>query len=233
MGKTAVKLPDPLDKSVKAGAGSADDLLAQLAGEEIDRLLSEAEGQAEPEPAPTPLVPPPVVEAPAVTEVAKTLDAPAPSAEADKILDVETPAEAEPPVAAQAPPAPPPQATPAPPPPAKAPAPTPPPPRAPTVMVDATALAAKVVAQTDMATSLVERSMLDLSSDGVPAKKAHHWPAWLDPVGWLVKVLEWINAPLKSCPDSVRNALGSIALLTLFNAMAVLVYVFFFRKPHP
>ncbi len=44
MGKAAVELPDPLEKSAgAANAGSADDLLSQLAGDEIDRLLSEAE----------------------------------------------------------------------------------------------------------------------------------------------------------------------------------------------
>jgi len=41
MGQAVVDLPDPLEKQ-PAGASSADDLLAQLAGDEIDRMLTEA-----------------------------------------------------------------------------------------------------------------------------------------------------------------------------------------------
>src|SRR6266566_5715295 len=43
MGQAAVDLPDPLQNQAAVGGPSADDLLAQLAGEEIDRLLAEAE----------------------------------------------------------------------------------------------------------------------------------------------------------------------------------------------
>src|SRR5688500_11811138 len=51
MGKATVDLPDPLQQPpVSAAAGgdataSADDLLSQLAGDEIDRLLAEAESE--------------------------------------------------------------------------------------------------------------------------------------------------------------------------------------------
>ncbi len=41
MGQAIVDLPDPLEKQPN-GASSADDLLAQLAGDEIDRMLTEA-----------------------------------------------------------------------------------------------------------------------------------------------------------------------------------------------
>ncbi len=41
MGKAAVDLPDPMQQPPPAGRTSTDDLLAQLAGEEIDRLLAE------------------------------------------------------------------------------------------------------------------------------------------------------------------------------------------------
>lgn len=47
MARTAVDLPDPQPTPADGGANNADDLLAQLAGEEVDRLLSEAEGAAE------------------------------------------------------------------------------------------------------------------------------------------------------------------------------------------
>src|SRR3954466_10769039 len=46
MARTAVDLPDPQQTPADGGANNADDLLAQLAGEEVDRLLSEAEGNA-------------------------------------------------------------------------------------------------------------------------------------------------------------------------------------------
>src|SRR5689334_21719088 len=47
MARTAVELPDPLENPAAAGGsaamGGTDDLLAQLAGDEVDRLLSEAD----------------------------------------------------------------------------------------------------------------------------------------------------------------------------------------------
>ena len=45
-----------------------------------------------------------------------------------------------------------------------------------------------------------------------------------------LKPLEWINAPMASLPDNVRSTLGKVGLLTLFNALAVLLYVLIFRK---
>jgi hypothetical protein len=45
MARTAVELPDPLENAGAGGAvvNSADDLLAQLAGDEVDRLMSEVD----------------------------------------------------------------------------------------------------------------------------------------------------------------------------------------------
>src|SRR5690348_6285231 len=43
MGKATADLPDPLTASEGPGNAGTDDLLAQLAGEEIDRLLAEAQ----------------------------------------------------------------------------------------------------------------------------------------------------------------------------------------------
>ncbi len=46
MGQPAVDLPDPLEAAGAETAQNADDLLAQLAGDEIDRLLAEADSEA-------------------------------------------------------------------------------------------------------------------------------------------------------------------------------------------
>lgn len=45
-----------------------------------------------------------------------------------------------------------------------------------------------------------------------------------------LKPLEWINAPMAALPEAVRSSLGKVGLLTLFNAVAVLLYVIIFRK---
>jgi hypothetical protein len=45
MGQAIVDPPDPQENSKPAPTNSADDLLSQLAGNEIDRLLAESEGQ--------------------------------------------------------------------------------------------------------------------------------------------------------------------------------------------
>ena len=50
-----VDLPDPLHNDAPAAGPGVDDLLAQLAGEEIDRLLAEADIER---PAPPTLLPP-------------------------------------------------------------------------------------------------------------------------------------------------------------------------------
>src|SRR4051812_9933742 len=44
---TAVDLPKPNEAATAAPLASADDLLAQLAGEEIDRLLAESDADTE------------------------------------------------------------------------------------------------------------------------------------------------------------------------------------------
>lgn len=46
----------------------------------------------------------------------------------------------------------------------------------------------------------------------------------------LIGTLEAMNAPLAGSPDWVRDMLGKVALLTLFNAIAVIIYIAFFRK---
>ncbi|HYE19400.1 MAG TPA: hypothetical protein VEA69_13200 [Tepidisphaeraceae bacterium] len=49
-------------------------------------------------------------------------------------------------------------------------------------------------------------------------------------VPMLVRVLEWMNAPLAGLSDGVREGLGKVAIVTTLNAVAVLLYVLIFRK---
>ena len=78
MGQATVDLPDPSEVP-NAPAGSADDLLSQLAGDEIDRLLSEAEVEKGP---------PPAAEAAAPVESASMSDA-ATADEIDRLFAAE------------------------------------------------------------------------------------------------------------------------------------------------
>jgi hypothetical protein len=58
MGQAVVDLPDPLENGNVTSAASADDLLAQLASDEIDRLLAEADADTAPLPPAEPASPP-------------------------------------------------------------------------------------------------------------------------------------------------------------------------------
>jgi hypothetical protein len=106
MGQTAVDLPDPMKSSGGGGFQNADDLLAQLAGEEVDRLLNEAD-DAPPAPLNVDLAPPP---AKAVTKSAQATP-PNPVVDAteaalddlfDQLNSAEIPGVAKPPPAAAA-----------------------------------------------------------------------------------------------------------------------------------
>ena len=44
-----------------------------------------------------------------------------------------------------------------------------------------------------------------------------------------LRPLIWLNAPLDILPSALRDALGKIALVTLLNAVAVILYVLLFR----
>lgn len=55
-------------------------------------------------------------------------------------------------------------------------------------------------------------------------------PEKTDRVPLLVRVLEWINAPLAGLSDGVRMAIGKVAIVTMFNAIGVFVYVMLFRR---
>ena len=45
-----------------------------------------------------------------------------------------------------------------------------------------------------------------------------------------LKPLVWINRPLVERPAIVRKVLGGAAIVTLFNALAVLTYVLVFKR---
>ena len=184
MGQSVADLPDPLDQiapeplTATTPAG-VDDLLAQMAGDEVDRLLAEAEIPRE-----SPTDP---VETPAVT-------IPAP-------IVPEAIAEASPPHT----------------------------PEDPKIPAD----------DLESATSTAERSGLEMPAEPVAAEV----PAFSEAetgvheeldarLPWYLKPLEWINAPMQSLPEGVREAVGKMGLLTLLNALAVLIYVFVFRKRH-
>src|SRR5262249_11517448 len=47
---------------------------------------------------------------------------------------------------------------------------------------------------------------------------------------FIVKPLEWLNAPFNSFPDSIRDTLGQIGIVTMINALAVLLYIILFRR---
>ena len=232
MGQATVDLPDPLEPP-PVSAASTDDLLAQLAGEEIDRLLAEDESGrptaspgAEKPPATgdvspaTSLTPGEAAESP-VDSAAAPPPAAAPSTAASLnqlFAELDASGALKEPVAA-----------------------------APIAEIESaskrTALPpAAASPATDLmeddATLAAERGALDVSEPlaqaaqaSVPAEVPTDAPADdappLEPL--YVRVLEMINAPLAACSDDVRAAVGKIAIITAVNATAVLVYVFFFR----
>ena len=46
---------------------------------------------------------------------------------------------------------------------------------------------------------------------------------------WLLKLLLWINRPMLRLTDPAREAIGTIAIVTTLNALAVLLYVLLFK----
>ena len=250
-GKPAVDLPDPLQTPSDVGKPltSTDDLLAQLAGEEIDRLLAEVDdqaGAAAPMPALAPRsnagpsspidldgTPDPVVEAPAAIptddEIAGRLaaapDQPDVTAELDAFFRV----------AARAAPD------------AKEPAGA----KEPALLPAAPVVTREDAASNDfLETSADERAGLRAPAADVfparppestaaaavaaPAATTRHAAARSesasDDLPAYLKPLEWINAPLEKCPSALRDFIGKAAIITLVNAAAVLAYVMIFRR---
>jgi hypothetical protein len=243
MGQATVDLPDPSEIPA-APQSSADDLLSQLAGEEIDRLLAEAEVEKNAAAPVTPQAPAnPTDDLPPVAPISQSPAAPAqPAAEAAaKKPVVATPAEPhledqiqslldEATVKA---------ATPEP-----APVPQPPPAEIAASIADPSA-AAKALDEAlasgsadalpevkiEGQTSPAEKSALASVTDAI--REAEELaPAEEAPIPIFLRPLLWLNKPMEILPEGVRNFLVQAAILTLVNAIAVFVYVFLFRKHH-
>lgn len=202
MGQAAVDLPDtPAPPS--ASAASTDDLLAQMAGEEIDRLLAEADDRPDgaaarpaeslqPQPFLSPAKPAPTTESSEPDMKGSTPELNASEAEVQQLhgfLGGLADGAGPDPVAE---------------------------------------LASRGGASggTDRADPLddgdsaAERAALASSARSTTADGNVPLP---------IRVLAWINSPFDACPDHVREALGKVAILTAVNAIAVLAYVLFFR----
>ncbi|HEY2587488.1 MAG TPA: hypothetical protein VGI81_17210 [Tepidisphaeraceae bacterium] len=207
MGQAAVDLPDPLNPPPPADAAvNTDDLLAQMAGEEIDRLLAEQDPERPAKPAPPP---PPSKSAPnpsAQSGPSVASDKTKKSSEADGLSGVlgglAPAADAGPdPVARLATP----------------------PPASSNGKSTAELLDEELAA--DEARSALSSAKFKEKPDAAAAASSSPAPLPL-------RVLAWISAPLDACPDHVREAIGKVAIITAVNAVAVLVYVLFFRPHH-
>jgi hypothetical protein len=95
----------------------------------------------------------------------------------------------------------------------------------------AAASAATLPDANDGVMSAAERDALkidDLADSAGPGSDASEdvGPGRLAPI---IKLLEVLNAPLSFVPDALRDTLGKVAIVTLVNSIAVLIYVLFLR----
>jgi hypothetical protein len=207
MGQAAVDLPDTPNPAAAspASAASTDDLLAQMAGEEIDRLLAEADGERSPQ---APKAPPAKADpAPAAAKQTPSVSLPEVASESDAsqlqgFLGGLASDAGPDPVAELA-----------------------------GVSRSEACGTAHPVDRSDPleeeeAAANAERGALHASA---AVDEGATEPAAAAAVPVLVRVLSWMNSPLDSCPDHVREAVGKVAILTAVNAVSVLVYVLFFR----
>lgn len=205
MGQATLDLPDPLNDPKTVPLASADDLLSQLAGDEIDRLLADADGDP-------PAAPP--ADWPTTEPTAQ--DQAAASSEIDEVFEKLAPAPGEPESS-----------------PLNAPATVNDAPSSAANHPAAAESVAGPVADEELEREIeaasAERAALaggraspqvDLMSD---AGVEPHLPV-------VFKPLVWLSAPLDAFPDEVRETLGKIAILTLVNAVAALAYVVLFRR---
>jgi hypothetical protein len=70
---------------------------------------------------------------------------------------------------------------------------------------------------------LIEDEAEEPAVDETPVLIEEKLPVYLKP-------LEWINAPFAFLPDRARDLLGTIGIVMLMNAAAILAYVRFLRK---
>jgi hypothetical protein len=228
MGKAVADLPDVMTEDAAAVESLAksgheipgvDDLLAQMAGEEIDRLLAEADAtreavppekpaekipQAIPDPPPAVLPEPPLASPPispsSLDVVAAVVEAlPTSPAAAVDLESATTTAER-------------------------------------SALDEPVATAIAAAAATPAAPSMdaaVFESAASVEQSAAAAAVAADLPLDNDDsLPLYLKPLVWLNAPLSLLPQTVRELVGKVALLTLFNATAVLIYVVLFRKHH-
>ena len=214
MGQATVS-PDPLDESATVTTtttiASADDLLAQLAGEEIDRLLAESEAERA------------TAEERAggsvASAVAPGLRTAQPDQRDEKVSSVEPVAMSGPTAAPSALQVPTPSEPPAP--------------------ADATAGVGPTTAGNHDsafdANGVAERAALIEEAPAPVTGIAQDERQMVSEVGGPLPIylrpLEWLNAPLASCPEGLRETLGKVAIVTLVNAIAVLAYVLLVRRP--
>jgi hypothetical protein len=232
-----IDLPEPTQ--APAANASADDLLSQLAGEEIDKLLAEAEIEKPSAVAAAPETTAPeatAVESQTLTEIAAAAPEPvvpslpaepAPSAQPEAAPSKQGHAEAA--VSAEldelfkelssdATIASPPPAAPAP----VAPKPSAPPAAAPVATAPAQPKAP------DQPTSNQERAALDaIEETEHDASDQPDAPASL-PI--YLKPLEWLNLPLSFVPEPARDLVGKVAIISFVNALSVIVYLLVFHR---
>jgi hypothetical protein len=234
MGQATLDLPDPLNEPSAPRHQSADDLLSQLAAEQIDQLLADTPENEAQEPAPAGGGADPF-EASADVKASEPLDAgkeaisaeAAVAAQLDDLfhqINESTPVEPKQEAAVQDAPAKP-QAAPA-----------------TAAEVDAALAAGTGPLLPPLEPDAIEgqalkneRAALDASLEAVAAVGAEldtQFAAETDALPIYLRPLEWINAPLEFCPEGVREAFGKVAILTLFNSLAVLLYVLVFRRHH-
>jgi hypothetical protein len=98
--------------------------------------------------------------------------------------------------------------------------------------LDPPAAATIAAATADTAANATE-STLELGKDAFAAPASQSDSPSREPEpSLLVRLLLWINSPVAHAGDSVRGLLGGAAIVTLFNAAAVLIYLTMFRKTH-
>jgi hypothetical protein len=248
MGQAGVELADPLQSPPPPQAAGADDLLAQMAGAEIDRLLAEAEADIAPleKPQSADEAAMALAFGAAAVETAPPTDSKPTTEETlagelDTLLTSLTSAR-EP--KADAPVAPEQQQIDEPPPAVSA---------AETAALlpgadQSLATSADVALEATEETSAAERQALHDAAASAPiateeavdnavaavaeavtadpepeATEDGSLPLWLRP-------LEWLNVPIADCSDLVREFIGKAAILTVVNALALIVYVRFIRR---
>jgi hypothetical protein len=231
MGQATVDLPDPLEALASPGHGpaavpagaSADDLLSQMAGEEIDRLLSEADVK------PAPLSPQSdssrntftaedsvlVMDKAALAELDVSLNATVDNSALQTQIDAlfnelgKGDGGASPELMAEVS----------------------------ELVADASASAVESGEKSDehlqsqldnLFQQLVQMPAADEATSDKPAAEPTAAPA----SRWLMimeKPLEWINVPFASLSEELRQTLGKVAIVTCLNSLAVITYVLLFR----